>query len=212
MTQYCKNKNLPYSVAEIREMINECSICIEVKPRFFKPPSGKLIYTNAPWQRLSIDFVGPLQSRTINKYILVVVDKCSRFPFAFPCAEISTSIVIKHLSNLFSLFGNPLSIHNDRGTQFESKELSEFLLKNGIAKSRTTPYRPQGNGQFERINGTILKAINLTLRDMKLDKIEWEVTLKQALTSIRTLLSTATNTTPHDRLFKFPRSSITGTD
>ena len=36
--------------------------------------------------------------------------------------------------------------------------------------------------------------------------------MKQELTSIRTLLSTATNTTPHDRLFKFPRSSITGTD
>ena len=39
----------------------------------------------------------------------------------------------------------------------------------------------------------------------------WEDVLPDALHSIRSLLCTATNTTPHDRLFKYSRKSTSGT-
>ena len=151
-------------------------------------------------------------STTNNKYLLVVIDEYSRFPFGFPCSDISAQTVIKHLAYLFCLFGTPSTIHSDRGTQFESHEMKTFLLNNGIIKSRTTPYRPQANGQCEKTNGTVLKTIKLILKERKMDKSKWENVLHEALSSIRTLLSTATNETPHDRLFKFARSSIIGTD
>ena len=157
---------------------------MEIKPKFFKVPAGRLITSNLPWQRLSLDYVGPLPSRTNFKYILVIIDEFSRFPFAFPCSDIGASTVIKHLSYLFSIFGNPSSIHSDRGPQFESLELNNFLLNNGIVKTRTTPYNPQGNGQCERANGIILKTINLTLREQGKDKHEWESVLNIALNSI----------------------------
>ena len=209
---YCKKKNLPYSTDEIRRMINSCQTCREVKPRFFKPDKGTLISSIKPWQRLSVDFVGPLESVSQNKYLLVIVDEFSRFPFAIPCSDMSARTVIIELNKLFSIFGTPHAIHSDRGAQFESEELRNFLLNNNIVKTRTTPYRPQGNGQCERSNGTILKIINLALRERKLHKSNWEAVLNQALSSIRSLLSTATNETPHDRFFNFDRSSIIGTD
>ena len=38
----------------------------------------------------------------------------------------------------------------------------------------------------------------------------WQIVLPDALHSIRSLLSTATNVTPHERLFNFARRSTTG--
>ena len=78
---------LPYheiSVNEILKVTNDCKICAEVKPRFFRPPLGKLIHATAPWQRISIDFIGPKASYTANHYLFTVIDEYSRYPFAFP--------------------------------------------------------------------------------------------------------------------------------
>ena len=159
-----------------------------------------------------MDFVGPLPSNSAQKFILVIVDEYSRYPFAFPCADITSEIVIKHLTQLFCLFGSPASIHSDRGTQFESKLLREFLLRTIVVKSRTTPYRPQGNGQCERVNGTVLKTVQLALNSQGLPKTAWSSVLPAALSAIRSLLCMATNQTPHERLLGFARSSLTGTD
>lgn len=208
---YCRSMNLSYTLAEIRSTINSCTVCKEVKPKFFKPPRGKLILATRPWERLSMDFIGPLPSASKNKYILVVIDEYSRFPFAFACQDMTSETVITNLLMLFSMFGSPSAIHSDRGTQFEGIKLKEFLLRNGIVKSRTTPYSPQANGQCERANGTLLRTIKLALRNFKSDKVHWEDVLQLALSSMRSLLCTATNDTPHNRFFKFQRQSAVGT-
>jgi len=212
LNHYVKTRNLPYSLHEIRQVIDNCKACKELKPRFFNPPPSPLITATRAWDRISMDFIGPLPSTSSTRFILVFVDEYSRYPFAFPCSKIDAGVVIGHLLTLFALFGTPSSVHSDRGPQFESDELHQFLLRNGIAKTRTSPYRPQGNGQCERTNGTILKAVNLALHTIGLDKTKWTKVLDAALGSIRSLLCTATNSTPHDRFFNFPRSSITGTD
>ena len=102
---------------------------------------------------MSVDFKGPLPLSSCNRYLLTVVDEYSRFPFAFPCADVAAATVIKHLTNLFSVFGNPSVVHSDRGTAFMSKELKGFLHSRGIATSRKTAFNPQGNRQEERYNG-----------------------------------------------------------
>ena len=53
---------------------------------------------------------------------------------------------------------------SDRGSAFMSQELKDFLHNKGIATSRTTSYNPAGNGQVERLNGTIWQAITLALK------------------------------------------------
>ena len=159
-----------------------------------------------------MDFIGPLPSVSENRYILVLVDEYSRYPFAFPCKDMETETVKIHLLSLFALFGSPSCIHSDRGAQFESKALQDFLFQHGVLKSRTTPYHPQGNGQCERINGSILKTINLALQENNLEKSHWEKVLNKSLSSIRSLLCISSNSTPHDRMFKFQRSSVIGCD
>ena len=202
LLHFVRTKNLP--------ICSDCRICAELKPRFFHALNGKLIKATHPMERLSIDFKGPLPSATRNKYLLTVVDEYSRFPFAIPCPDINSSTVIKSLDIIFALCGMPNYIHSDRGKSFMSHELNNHFYGRGIASSKSTPCHPIGNGQVERYNGIIWKNMKLALHTHNLSTQQWESVLPDALHSIRSLLSTATNTTPHDRFFNFPRRSSHG--
>ena len=91
-----------------------------------------------------------------------------------------------------------------------SQQLKQYLCSQGIATSRTTAYNPQGNGQIERYNGIIWKAIELALKSRGLSVTQWESVLQESLNAVRSLLCTATNTTPHERMFTHPRRSANG--
>ena len=74
-----------------------------------------------------------------------------------------------------------------------------------MQQSRTTPYHPQGNGQTERFNGIIWKTVQCILAERKLPTSAWPSVLGKALHCIRSLMSTATGSTPHDRFLGFER-------
>ena len=79
------------------------------------------------FEKINIDFKGPLRSNNGNKYYLNTVDEYSRFPIVFTCSDISTTIVIKCLTTMFSLFSMPAFVHSHRGASFMSHELQAFL-------------------------------------------------------------------------------------
>ncbi|CAI9729506.1 Hypothetical predicted protein [Octopus vulgaris] len=62
----------------------------------------------------------------------------------------------------------------------------------------------------KRYNGVIWNSIKLALRSRNIPVSQWEVMLPEVLHSQCPLLCTATNETPHERFFKFPRRSICG--
>ena len=131
MTHFVRSRNLPYSVEDVKKMTASCSTCAELKPRFHKPESSHLIKATQPFERLSLDFKGPLPSSTKNTYLLTIVDEFSRFPFAFPCPDMTATTIIKCLCQLFAIFGMPSFIHSDRGSSFMSEALRQFLLGRG---------------------------------------------------------------------------------
>ena len=207
---YIKSKNLPFSISDVKSVCEPCDTCMKEKPRFIKS-EGVLIKATRPFQQLNIDFKGPLPTtQSGNRYLLTLVDEYSRFPFAFPCRDMTSRTVIKCFNQLFSLFGMPEYIHNDRAPDFLSEEVKNYLHSKGIATSRTSRYNPRGNGQIERYNGIIWQTVRLALTSKKLPLSAWESVLPDALHSIRSLLCTATNETPHERLFNYNRKSASG--
>lgn len=209
MYHWVRSKNLPFSLEDIKRITNSCLVCSELKPRFCKN-EGRLIKATSPFEKLSLDFKGPLPSKSKNRFILTILDEYSRFPFAIPCPDVSAVSVINSLRNIFSIFGMPAYIHSDRGSSFMSYELKSFLTSQGIATSRTTAYNPLGNGQVERYNGIIWRTVQLALKSRKLAVERWEEVLPDALHSIRSLLCTSTNATPHERMFTHVRRSHSG--
>ena len=144
MYHFVKARNLPYSMNDVKGLIGSCKVCSEMKPPFHNF-DGNLIKATQPFQQLNIDFIGPLPSNSNNKYILTIIDEYSRFPFAYPCKDMTSGTVIKCFNNLFSLFGMPGFVHNDRAPDFLSTEITQYLHSKGIATSRTSCYNPKGN-------------------------------------------------------------------
>ena len=190
---YVRSRNLPYSMEDVKTVVNHCRVCAQIKPNFFRPKNPPLIKSTQPFERLAIDFKGPVPSVTANKYLLVIVDEFSRFTFAYACQDMTAKTVIAHLNNLFSVFGITSYIHSDNGPSLICSELRQHLLSLGIAYSNSTRYNPRGNGQVERYNGTLWKACQLATRSRGLKESQWEEVLPAALHSIRTLLCVSTN-------------------
>ena len=71
--------------------------------------------------------------------------------------------------------------------------------------SHTTAYNPAGNGQVEKYNGTVWKAVTMACKSKNLPIKYWQEVLPDVLHSLRSLLCAATNETPHERLFRFAR-------
>ena len=173
MFHFVKSRNLPYLMEDVKIMIRSCHNCAECKPRFHKPDPAHLIKATQPFERLNVDFKGPLVSNNNNRYFLTVIGEYSRFPFIFPCANMTTAMVIKCFCGFFSMFGMPAYIYSDRGAAFMSTERRNFLHQKGIATSRTMPYNPQGNGQSGTYNGTVWRAITLALKTKGLPTSRW---------------------------------------
>ena len=211
LLHFIKTRNLPFSVEEVKSTVRSCPACMEVRPKFFQPPEkSHLIKATKPMERLNLDFKGPLPTNNKNAYFLNIIDEYSRFVWIYPCSNIDARTVSSCLLQLFTLCGFPNYIHSDRGAAFMSSELRSFLSSKGVATSRTTPYNPRGNGQVEKENSTIWKSILLTLKTKNLPITNWQDVLPEVLHATRSLLCTATNETPHDLFFKFPRKAAVG--
>ena len=207
---FVRARNLPYSMEDVKRVISKCQICARVKPLFYRPENPPLIKATQALERLAIDFKGPLPSVSQNKYLLTVVDEYSRYPWAFPCKEMTAKTIIDCLDEIFCWCGHAGYIHSDNGPALISNELHAHLLRQRIGHSFSSVYNPRGNGQIERMNGTIWKGVQLCLASDGLEPKHWEKTLRSVLHSIRSLVCTTTNQTPHERIFRFERRTLTG--
>src|SRR5215469_7751485 len=104
MLHFVRSKNLSYSVAEIKQLTEACNVCCRVKPRFTaQAATPTIIRALRPFDRLSMDFKGPLPALpgSLQRYLLVIVDEYSRFPFAIPCKDLTSETVRHCLLELF---------------------------------------------------------------------------------------------------------------
>ena len=210
LLHFVRTKNLPYCTTDVKRVVSSCKICAEVKPKFSQGKQGTLIKAMKPMERLSIYYKGPIPSNTRNKYLLVIIDEYSRFPFVFSCRDMTTSTVVECLDKLFTLCGTPGFIHSDNGPAFISHEFTSYLLQRGISSSKSSIYRPSGNGQAKRTVQMVWKSNELALKDAGLSIKHWETVLPGALPCMRSLLCTAANVSPHERFFNFQRRSCSG--
>lgn len=210
LSHYVRSKNLPFSMEDVKKICSSCPTCAKLKPQYHKPNEGTLIKATQPFERLSMDFKGPLPTNSRNVYLLVIVDEFSRFPFCYPCPNMHAQTVIKCLNDLFVLCGVPSCVHADNASYFRSRELKSFLTSRGIATSHSSVYHPTGNSQVERYVGVIWRSIRLALESRGLNIEKWEQVLSDVLHAQRSLLCTATNATPHEMFFNFYRKSCCG--
>ncbi|XP_055999587.1 uncharacterized protein K02A2.6-like [Ostrea edulis] len=149
---------------EAERFVRACHQCQLLTNSNRPEPVRTTVLPDGPWQDLAIDLMGPFPSR---EYLLVVIDYFSRFQEVAIMKKITSERIIFQLENMFARHGLPYSMRSDNGPQFVSEEFKGYLDLNGIKHIRTTPYWPQGNGEVERQNRTLLKAIKAANAERK---------------------------------------------
>ncbi|XP_030974786.1 uncharacterized protein LOC115994694 [Quercus lobata] len=90
-------------------------------------------------------------------------------------------------------FGTPHTLISDNGLQFDSKAFREYFNELGIINRYSTPAYPQGNGQAEAINKTIVNGLKKRLDDAK---GRWVEELAHVLWTYSTTPRRSTGETP----------------
>ena len=157
--------------------------------------------------------LGDVYKRQGNAYAVVFIDHFSNRAQAIATPTHTGGVVAQLLvDHWIKYFGCPLRILTDRGPEFESKLFEELCDLLEIDKSRTTPYRPQSDGQCERVNQTIENMI----RSVANDKSNWDEYLTGCLMAYNSTPSRATGVSPHKMLFgeerRAPQDLIFATD
>ena len=109
-----------------------------------------------PNEELNLDFAGPLDSNWgNNKYILLCIDRFSKFPSAKITSSTSSNTVIEFLQDYFYLHGIPNSIRVDHASCFTSQDFKLFCNSLNIKLIFCTVGDHRSNGLVEKLVHTV---------------------------------------------------------
>lgn len=137
-----------------------------------EPPANKCLAL------LHTDVCGPITPATAagNQYIVSVIDDFSNFSVVKllktkdqASREVKNVILMLEKQSGASV----LAIRSDRGGEYMSSQLQEYLLSKGILFKPTPAYASEMNGKAERFNRTLVEKARSALHGAGLDKTLW---------------------------------------
>jgi hypothetical protein len=172
----------PNAKADLATWCRECEDCQRSKVgRHTRSALGEMPPITGRFMDVHIDLVGPLESVSGFTYMLTAIDRFTCWPVAVPIPDIrAETVAAAFVQSWVSIFGVPLHVITDRGSQFESEFFYHLSRVLGFHRLRTTSYHPQCNGKVERLHRRLKAAI-------KCRKQDWVSALPIVLWSLRSL-------------------------
>ena len=140
----------PGICGDVARFCKSCNICQRTiqKGRVSKVPLGKLPLIDTLFKRVTVDIVGPIESRSEKRtrYILTMIDYATRYPEAVALPSIETKRVAEALVEMFSRVGIPDEMLTDCGSQFTAEVMKEVCRLLSLQQLTTTPNHPMCNG------------------------------------------------------------------
>ena len=155
----------------------ECYGCQLVTKETIIPPVKTTQLPDRPWQDLALDLLGPLPT---GEHLLVLVDYFNRWVEVDVIYSTTSEVIIKCLNKHFSRYGVPRTLRTNNGVNLVSAEMDGYLNEMGIRRRLTTPLWPRANGEVERQNRSLLKA----MRAAQAEKKDWRSELNKYLLAI----------------------------
>ncbi|UYV79991.1 hypothetical protein LAZ67_18001340 [Cordylochernes scorpioides] len=155
---------------------------------------------NYPFERIGIDFVGPLPStRRRRKWIIVLTDYYTKYAETKAVSEATVKEVSTFLiEHIILRHGAPRFFISDRGSQFTSNLMKEVMKMCKVKHCFTTSYHPQTNGLTERLNRT---SINMISMYVNTDQKNWDEILPFITHAYNTTIQETTGYSPIFLLF-----------
>ena len=190
----------PRMFADIKNFIQKkCRCVVNKQPNVKDKAPLHPIAAQYPFEMLSMDYIELDKCKGGYKYGLVVVDHFTRFCQFYATKTKSSQAAAAKIYNEFILqWGFPVRIHHDQGGEFNSKLFKELHRLSGIKSSNTTPYYPQGDGQCERLNRTLVNMLKtLSARE----KADWKAHLPKLAYAVNSTRNKTTGYSPHYLMF-----------
>ena len=191
----------PGCAIDVARWCAACSICAARKG---KPGPGRVpmttLPTGAPFERIAVDILDTrkLTSRKFQ-YVLVISDYFTKYTDAFPLRRHTAPIVADTIMRRWIAYhGVPKQLHSDQGTEFEGHLIRALSKLLGFAKIKTTPYRPQSDGQVERFNRSLLNMLSAFVSDRATD---WDEHLPYVMMAYRSSRHSSTGCTPYSMTY-----------
>ena len=196
MTHAAKPFWWPKLNKDIQTKCNECIPC-KISGKSIKPqiPMTEINYlppVEKPNEEIQLDFIGPIRFKHRRFYILISIDRYSRWPAACIC-EASTGKTAKiFLHQYILLNGIPQVIRTDKGIAFTGKEFRQMCKNLHIKLIYGTPYIHTATGLVERGIKTLKDLMRTNLED----KCNLNDALYQSLMVMRMTIHSKTKETP----------------
>ena len=110
--------------------------------------------TEYPFQHLSMDFF-----TFSGKSYLVFVDRYSGWPVVLKCRDDSSEELVRHLRNLFCVYGVPEELASDGASVYVSSRTRDFLKVWGVRHRVSSTYHPHSNLRAETGVKTVKRLI-----------------------------------------------------
>ena len=178
--------------------VRTCEICQRrMRPKNTAKAPMTVFKSGYPNERVAMDVVGPIKkSKNGNEYVLCMTDHFSKYSQAYAMPDQKAERVARIFVNEWVYrWGEPMSLHADQGSNFESNLLKQVCKLLKVDKTRTTPYHPQGNAQTERYNQTIINIV-AKLTD-KEEYTDWDEQLPVAVAAYNATEHATTKFTPN---------------
>ena len=194
MTLSAKHFWWPKLMEAIQRKCDSCIPCKlsgkNIKPNIPRTEQNSLPPLNAPNEEIQLDFIGPITDQNRRFYILLSMDRFSKWPAASLCKTTDGETATKFLEQYCNLNGVPKTIRTDKATAFTGRHFREFCRNKFIKLIYGTPYIHTPTGLVER-------GVR-TLKENLLTNIKAGEPFGKALD----LALNVMRTTPHTRLRK----------
>ena len=110
----------------------------------------------------------------------------------------TSKVIIQRLDAQFARYGMPKTLRTDNGSNLVSEEVEDYLKEMGVKHLHTTPLWPRANGEVERQNRSLLKAIKATHAEGR----NWREELNKFLMAYRSTPHSTTGKSPAELLFR----------
>jgi transposase InsO family protein len=199
----------PSMLKDTYKYVSTCRDCQVNKGEKNTSLSRPMTIPSKPWSHIAIDHVGPFpMSNSGNKYILVIVDRFTRYVEAVAVTDTSAKttaeVIMNHIICRYGVFEVLLS---DRGSGFLSEIFTGIMKLLGIKQKKTTAFHPKSNGMVERFNKTLKKMLKRWVNQQHTD---WDLLLPFALFAYNTSKHSTLKETPY--YLNFARQARTITD